>query len=299
MDAKGGPFSYWWAVGRLLWAAALTVCVAGAGFCWWSAAIDEAAIQTLARSVTRHEVKPDDKALALMRFVHHIGATSRNAGTFGPLRWRATGLQVAASGGDCADKSRLLVALLTAVDLCATPVLCFDAENGAPAHTIVEAELAPGSFMVLDPAFDLWFPKSGGGYHGLRDLRDDPAIVPKRVAELQLGSGGGGAADPYYLRAGADYATASTFNWNRGPIARATAFMLYSILGDELYRVYRPRWLEEPKHKAYLVCLIAAGFLAIMPLMLRIVCSRGETSGRRKPADSPSLADCARAVVVG
>lgn len=298
MDAKGGQFSRWRAVGRLVWAAALTICVAGAGFCWWSAAIDEAALQTLARSVTRNEVEPDDKALALMRFVHQNGATSHNLGTFGPSHWRATALQVAASGGDCADKSRLLVALLTAVDLRATPVLCFDAASGTPAHTIVEAELGPGSFMVLDPAFDLWFPKSGGGYHDLRDLRDDPAIVPKRVAELQLGIGDGGGADAYYLRAGADYATASTFNWNRGPIARAAAFVLHAILGDELYRVYRPRWLEEPKHKAFLVCLIAAGFLAIMPIMLRIARSRAVTLGRRQTTDSPSITDCAPAVVV-
>lgn len=298
MNAGDTQISRVRAAGRLLWLTALTVCLAGAGYCWCSNAIDEAALRNLARSVSQYEAAPDDKALALLKFVHENGTTRRNGGTFGLSRWRATALQVAAEGGDCADKSRLLAALLTELGMRATPVLCFDAASGAPAHTMVEAELTRGTYMALDPAFGLWFPKAGGGYHDVLDLRGDPDMVPRRVAALQRGWGEGDAPDEYYLRAGAAYHTAATFHWQRGPIMRAAFYVMHALVGDEVFRVCRPRWIEEPKRKAFVVCLVCAGLVVILPVAVRLATARKRARGEGEWVDTSTHPVSAGAAVV-
>lgn len=254
---------------RLVWMAGMILCL-GAGVYGWSCYhIDRVALRSLALMMSRSESDSGAKAISLMEWVHQSSGSRGNRHWFGRPAWRATPLQVAMEGGDCADKSRLLVALLAGIDIPATPVLCMDAATQAPAHTLVEAEVSPGRFMALDAAFNLYFPKSSGGYHGILDLRADPGIVDRRVADIQR-SDGAQAQNEYYLRSGADYQTATTVNWNRGPVTRWAHTFLAHWMGENLYRLRRPVWLEDPQLKSCIAWWSAGGALAVAVGLIRL-----------------------------
>lgn len=254
---------------RPAWVCAVGVCLFGGAYCVVSYSVDTRALHDLAQLLTRNEPSPDRQALALMHYVHRSGGTRQNPHWFGWPGWRATSMQVVETGGDCADKARLLVALLHGVGLTATSALCFDADNGSPAHTLVEAKLPGGVRMILDPAFDLHFPRPGGGYYGVSELRGDPDIVERRVQEHRGLRDAHRRSQDYYLRARADYSSVSTFHWNRGPVTRGILTMLRPVLGERVYSLYRPLWIEEPKLKAAVVCITSAGVLAMLAVLIR------------------------------
>ncbi len=167
-------------------------------------------------------------------------------------------MQVAKTGGDCADKSRLLFALLRAIDIPATMAMCFDADTNKPAHTIIEARPSPNDKMVLDPAFGLYFPRlEGQGYYSLLDLRANPAIVPNRLRTLRQEDQSLAGTSDYYLASSSAYNTASTFNWNRNWVTKFVQSLLRPMLGESLYAMSRPAVMEEPK--------LALASLALLP----------------------------------
>lgn len=221
-------------------------------------------------NVTREASSDAARAQAVMEFVHDIRGTKRNASSFVLPRLRATPRQVLESGGDCADKSRLLAAMLRSIGVDATMGMCFHPVSGRPTHTFVEARLAEGGPMVLDPAYNLSFPRRGGGYFGLLDLRRDPAILERRLAELR-------AANPRthpiycYDVEVAPYALASTINWNRSESVRWVAGWLRAALGEAIHSLPRPILLESPK---LAVATLLAAFAA-MVMLVRAIASQG------------------------
>lgn len=241
-------------------------CGAGSVASFVSFRSDGAVLRRAAQEVTTGMADDAARVLRLLDFVWRRGGTARNEEYFLFRGQRATPRQVMAGGGDCADKSRLLCALLREIGIGASPALCFDAQSGAAAHTIVEARLSDGSFMAVDPAFNLYFPREvGGGYYGLLDLRRDRGIVDRRVAALAARGEGGRGGEVYYLRSSADYGTARTMNWERNVVTRAVFPFLKLIWGDEAYRLPRPVLLEEPQWSAALLALagaLAAGLAA-------------------------------------
>ena len=290
MHSTQRQFSQMAKAARWAWLAAMMVCVTSGAYCWIAHSIEQAAMQSVAVALTRSDADPEAKAIALARFVHANGGTRRNPGWFGIPSWRATPLQVATTGGDCADKSRLLVALLSGIGLRATPVLCFDSVTGTPAHTMVEVEPVQGRHMVLDPAYNLWFPKPGGGYHDIDELRANPSIVPARVVEIQNHLPSARPRHEYYLRSRADYHTASTFHWNRGPLTKALFTIFQAVLGDSVFRLPRPIWLEDPILKGFLTAFLCALLLGAMPVLLRTVARRARTVSAAQELDScPSV----------
>ena len=98
---------------------------------------------------------------------------------------------------------------------------------------------------MVDPVFDLSFPKPDAtGYYGLLELRRGPNILLRRLVELC-------AVTPRshpvhrYPRRRAGYDQASSINWNKNALTRFTPAMLRK-LGNAVYRLPRPRLLEEP-----------------------------------------------------
>ncbi len=236
-------------------------CIAGVAFaaaCYASWRADAACLREVAESVTAGADTPSERVLALVHWVRRIEGSGQNDHHFLIKAWRATPMQILDGGGDCADKSRLLTALLSEVGVKATMALCFDEKSGAPAHTIVEAAIEDGGFMAVDPAYDLYFPKPGGGYHGLVDLRRDHTIVTRRVEQLMAEMPDARATDAYYLRSAAAYHTAATINWNKNALTRLAAPLVRHWWGHEAYRIRRPLVLEEPKLAATAVATTAA-----------------------------------------
>lgn len=259
--------------------------------CWCSHQRDRARLRRAALSVADAQASRAEQVLALLHWVHRNGDTAKNEEFFAFRRLGATAVQVLDRGGDCADKSRLLTSLLREAGIPASVALCFDARSGFPAHTLVEARTGPDTYMLVDPAFDLYFPKpDNAGYYDLLDLRRDPGIVTRRVAALRSQRPPGPSALPYYLRASASYGTASTINWNKNAALRWLHDRLRSILGENVDRLPRPVLMEEPK-----LALATLGFVigALVALGLAWRRRRSMVSSRSQRAAAAS--DVARA----
>jgi len=226
----------------------------------------------------------EDKALALNHWIHAHLPTRRNPAVFGWERLRATPVQVLERGGDCADKSRLLSAMLRELDIPATMAMLFDPDSGLPTHTVVEARLSNKVSMILDPSFELYFPDSHGRYLGLIELRQDPGALERRLTELK-------AANPrpalchFYPATYANYMGASTINWNKNALTRIAHDMLYRWKGEQLYRMARPVPLEEPKLFFSLAALMTAVALYGCQELLVLIHTRW-----RKPSAGPYTA---------
>jgi hypothetical protein len=220
---------------------------------------DCARLKTTAQLVVAGAESPADRVIALLHWVFGDQSTKENPRYFLFPQLRATPCQVLETGGDCADKSRLLSAMLREVGIPASMAMCFDPRTGHSTHTIVVAVIAPGTDMVVDPVYDLFFPRpEERGYYGLSDLRKDASILPHRLDTLC-------AERPrphpihYYNRVAATYSHASCLNWEKNGLTRILRDFLVRNGGDAPYTIARPVVLEEPK----LLVSLAAAFLGI------------------------------------
>lgn len=209
--------------------------------------VDCARLKDLAQSVTADAVDPTGRVLKLLDWVHHIDGTRENEQYFALSGLRATPLQVVSAGGDCADKSRLLSAMMREVGIPATMLVCYHRRTRVPTHTVVEAKVGLNEYMVVDPAYGLTFPKAGScGYHGLLELRSRPTIVDERVRTI-VSSAPRTSPIHAYNPESAAYDYASTINWGKYVLTAAVRDLAKLWLGDSIYRISRPIVLEEPK----------------------------------------------------
>ncbi|MCO6437346.1 MAG: transglutaminase domain-containing protein [Phycisphaerae bacterium] len=258
-----------------------------ASICYCSFRADQAQIAQYARRTTSGMHDPANRVLALLWRIHTELPTRHNTAGFLLPSLGATSAQVLQSGGDCADKSRLLVALLRSLNIPASPVMSFDPRTNRPAHTFVEARPTGMQAMLVDPTYALSFPRPDGGYYGLLDIRRDPAIVDRQLASSRVEGPEYRAVSDYYLRPAAPYESGSTFNWNRGALPRAARSALFPLFGERLYTWPRPIFLEEPK-LLIATWLLAATFVAAAVnvfITLRGMWSRAEF---RRSSDSVS-----------
>lgn len=215
--------------------------------CWAGYRRDCNQLRTVAEEITADARSGPERVLALLHWVHVETGTAKNQSYFVLPALGATPIQVLRAGGDCADKARLLSAMLREVGVSATMAMCFHPATDQPSHTIVEARTDPDAFMVVDPAFDLYFPRpDGAGYFDLLDLRREPAILLRRLDQL---CDTAPRTHPIhsYNRAQAGYDRAGSINWNRNGLTRFVRDRLLPGLGDDVYRLSRPLPFEEPK----------------------------------------------------
>ena len=185
----------------------------------------------LLRQVATQAVGPDmaypERLLErLNHWVYNNQGFAKNPRFFLSPRLGPTPLQVLESGGDCADKSMLLAAMLDELGIPSTLVMLYSRDYAQPTHTVVETRL-PKFRAAADPVFDLVFPDGQGGLLGVSQLQ----------ARHDLFLCSWGAWAPWCRRA-------------LGLVVR----------NPEL--VTRPRLLAEPKLLVSLV-LLGAGLLAL------------------------------------
>ncbi|MBI3834497.1 MAG: transglutaminase domain-containing protein [Planctomycetes bacterium] len=222
---------------------------------------DRAILHVTARSVVGKAQTPSDKVLAALDWVFHQHGFTENRAYFVVPGWRATPKQVMDGGGDCADKSRLLWAMLDELGISSTMLMCLDPNGERPVHTVVEARLGPTEYMVVDPVYNMYFPRFDGGYYGLLDLRGDSAILPARVAHLRATRG---SHDPIhsYQDSRSVYSHATSIHWNKAVWTRILGNLLRKFLDDEVYRIPRPEIMEEPQ-LAVAWCALASVGIAL------------------------------------
>lgn len=235
--------------------------------------VDRTELRATAREITVGCRAGADQVLALLHWVHsHLG-TTRNPSHFAWPKLRATPVQVLGRGGDCADKSRLLAAMIRELGMRATPAMCFDKPGGTPVHTVVDVTLVDGSTMLVDPAFELFFPRGDGAasrgqgaYFGLADLRRNPDLLIERLNRLRA-ERPWPALVHFYDERRIGYAGATTVNWDKNFAVRAVGDVMEGVMGERLYAMPRPWFLEEPKAFVALVFVAAAGCLAMASLI--------------------------------
>lgn len=252
-----------------------------AGICAVSYERDCRALRVLAHDLSADAQTPYETVIHLMDWVHHDLGTRRNEGHFLFSSLGPTPVQVMRGGGDCADKSRLLCAMLREVGVSATAAMSFDPKTGVPVHTIVEAEPVKGQRMIVDPSYNLFFPQAdGSGYYGILDVRRDPAIVQRRVDELFQTLPNPREEDKYYLAARTGYHGLSTFNWEAKAAYAAIRDILCKWIGEEVYVLHRPFFLERPKLEVLIGCIFG-GLLLLAPKAVRRM-------RRRRRANTPA-----------
>lgn len=257
---------------------------AAAAVCYFSYGSDAAVLRGKASEITAGIDDPAQRVLTLLHWVHNETGTATNEQSFYVPQLGATPRQVLESGGDCADKSRLLSAMLRQIGVPATMAMCINPDTEEPSHTVVEAQIGPGHYMVVDPAFDLAFPKpDSNGYYGLVDLRHDPSILDRRLDQL-AGTLPPGHPQQSYNRAAAVYDEATTLNWNKNVVTAFIRDQLVARLGDGVYRLPRPLLLEEPQ-LAIASVMVLLGFIFGFAAVLS---GKQERAQRRRPMRRPA-----------
>ena len=200
------------------------------------------------------------------QFVYNNQGFAKNDRYFLLSRLGPTPIQVLELGGDCADKSRLLSALLNAIAIDSTLAMLYACETCPAVHTVVEARYS-GDSVAVDPVYGVDFPAPDGGFLGIRELSADHGLVVDRIEELRELRG------PLDKINGYDYDTHSyrvvrTVNWTKNWMTRAVGGFL-GLIGHDPFLVRRPQLLEDPKLILFLTGLLASAALLFVGAICR------------------------------
>lgn len=208
---------------------------------------DQRFLASLMAHIANPSAPPTTQALQALAYLHDKPTATNDSyfllPFFRPLR--ATPREVAELGGDCADRSRLMIVLLHSRGIPASKWALYSPDM-QPRHAVVEADTEQGK-MVLDPLFGLTYPREKGGYYGIEDLRQDPSLFQDHIAELRARHERPGAEklDWYPLNLYV-YTYARTINWDKSGAMRLAYRTLRTVIGDRVNQIQRPIWAEQP-----------------------------------------------------
>lgn len=231
----------------------------------WQA--DNRELRQFAISALGHAPSSLDDIARLNTQIYKTQGFAKNRHFFCWEKLGATPLQILHYGGDCADKSRLLAAILGEYGISSTLVMLYSSAQGKPLHTVVEARLTDTA-MVVDPVYDINFPDGVGNYHGINSLRTNSEILVCRLRELIEERG----IDDKIARYeggpdGANYEFPRTINLYKNSLLRTFRRALGIIYTDPDL-VSRPRFLEDPKlFLSLTVTVLASVFLSLAMLL--------------------------------
>jgi hypothetical protein len=213
-------------------------------------------VQLMDRLASR-ALPPSDQAKKVAAFIRDKSFDTNQSFFLLPVFMflRATPRAVAEKGGDCADRSRLLVVLLGTHGIQASKWALY-ATPQRPVHAVVQLESEQGK-MVVDSLYGLWFPRPKGGYYSIEDLRNDPGILQKRLEELRGNPSlpGNPLVERYPLNTHI-YKYARSINWDKSAGMRFLYKSLYAFVGERVDYIRRPYWAEWP---ALMVIYLLAG----------------------------------------
>ena len=170
--------------------------------------------------------------------------------------------QVYNEGGDCADKSRLLSAMLRSVRMDSTLVMLQPCRSCPPTHTIVEATTYGGDRVAADPVYDIVWPDPSGGYYGVAEIRDEPLILTERLSDLKRLRGPEDKIN-FHSRDEMKYGFPKTINWDRDLIFAALG-AAFGTFVEEPFLITRPHMFESPKLFLATVSLLAVLVFALI-----------------------------------
>jgi hypothetical protein len=246
MVAQGAAHLWWnarrWAY-RLCLVLALGLLLFGAvELISWRA--ERARLRMVAEAVSGPARGEAERLTRLTGWVYQNGGFPRNRHYHLWRKLGATPTSVLERGGNCQDKSKLLVVLLRELDIASSLAMLYQCQGCKPLHTVVFVETRDG-WTIADPAFDITFPNGRGGFHKIEELRAERALLERRLTELRAERG---PADPIndYKRAVDHHALMTTVNWDKNALTRGVAGLIRAA-GAEPWSTPRPLFLDDPR----------------------------------------------------
>jgi hypothetical protein len=177
-----------------------------------------------------------------------------------------TPIQVLKNGGDCTDKSILLMAMLESIGIDSTLVMLYDKDGKTPNHTVVEVR--DRNFKaVADPVYDLVFPNPNGGFYNLENLRNNSALLINRLDNL-IKIRGSSNKIALYRRENETYQFASPINFEKNNLLKLISNILGEI-GIEARDIRRPHFLDDPKLFMSAVLFSISLFFATLAIVFK------------------------------
>jgi hypothetical protein len=259
-------------------AAISLICGIGLYFSWQQ---DNAILREQTLAITTHLDSDSARIWAVNDWVYHNKGFDKNNQYFIVPALGPTPIQVLERGGYCADKSRLVAAMLNSIGIDAGLVMISPCLYCEFIHTVVEARYEGGR-MVVDPTWDVDYPTGDGRFLGVADLAGTNR-GQDRVAELQRQRpgtkvGGMPAAD-------ASFENAVAINWDKNFATRSVAAAL-RLIGYEPETLFRPRILEDPK--LFLIYFLL-GF-AITIMLSSFILNKGRKCDNKERTTLPRIA---------
>ena len=204
---------------------------------------DNAVLRRQALAITAHLDSDSARIQAVNDWVYHNKGFDPNDQYFVVSALGPTPIQVMARGGFCADKSRLVAAMLNSIGIDAGLVMISPCLYCGFIHTVVEARYKGGR-MVVDPTWNVDYPTGDGRFLGVTDLSGTNR-GQERVAELRHQRP---VTDKIQNMPDADAAFeyAVAMNWDKNLVTRSVAATL-RLMGYQPETLLRPRLLEDPK----------------------------------------------------
>jgi hypothetical protein len=208
---------------------------------------EQSRLEALMSSIASPTLPPSQQAEAISTYLAFKPDETLDSYFLLPIfrSLRPTACEVADQGGDCADRSRLMVVLLGMRHIRASKWALY-APTGISRHAVVELRTESGK-MVIDPLYNMWFPKAGGGFYDIDDLHRDPLILRSRVLALQADHAVqlNDSINWYPLNQYV-YTNARTINWDKTIALRAAYRVLHMVLGERVNGIPRPEFAEQP-----------------------------------------------------
>lgn len=235
----------------------------------WS--IDRARLRSLALTVSAPARDEAERMVLLTDWISRLGPRKQRLYHL----WRrldATPVQVLEQhGGNCEDKSKLLVAMLRELDIDGSLLMLSACEQCKATHTVAIVETR-GGWTLADPVYNITFPDGRGGLRTIEELRADPALLERRLAELRAERGPAQRINRY--KSTDHYAHMTTVNWNKNALTRGAAALVRAA-GAEPWSLPRPLFLDDPKQFFLLLGFGGALGFFLLALLLRPGASRG------------------------
>lgn len=243
--------------------------------------VDRARLAAIAERVAPASLSDGAKAERLNAWVYGNGGFAKNRSTFIWSRLDATPIDVLERGGDCEDKSKLLVAMLDTVGVDASMAMQYPCRGCDPVHTVVLADVGD-RWSAFDPVYDIAFPDGRGGYLDIEALRKQPALLDARLDALVATRG---PADKIvkYSRRDHIFAHITTVNWDKNDATRAVAATLRAA-GLDPAVTPRPLFLDNPKQFFAVASFALAVLLGMLALAVRRWPRRAAPDSRFAPA---------------
>ena len=198
--------------------------------------------------------------------------------------------QVMEQGGDCADRSRLVIRMLRLHGIGASKWALYTKEMKS-VHAVVELEAEAGK-MVADPLYGVWFPRPGGGYYDIKELRQSPSILQVRIQTLLREGVRPGSSDlKSYPIDEYTYQYAKSINWEKWAVTWPLYKTLIIIMGPSVDNFQRPMLVEVPQLMVVMIAgAIQGGLIITYFAFVRLGgnMKRAGSSSHRRPSDIAS-----------